>query len=119
MSLNENLKRIEQVQEEVKQKYVELDRLKKAVVKEMLESGNKNIVLENDGLHATLVWVVEKKIDYDKLQKNYEDIYVLGLRPSFSRTQALNSISLPLLNKVLKDCAITEMGYELKTKKEN
>jgi glutamate racemase len=116
MSLVENLKRIEQVQEEIKQKYIEIDHLKKAVVKEMLESGNKDITLEN-GLHETLVWVVEKKIDYDKLQKQYEDIYILGLRPSFSRTQALNCISLPLLNKVLKDCTITEMGYQLKEKK--
>jgi predicted phage-related endonuclease len=118
MELKESLKRIEQVREEIKKSYVELDRLKKEVVKELVESGSKTVDLEGD-LHATLVWVVEKKIDYDKLQKEYEDIYVLGLRPSFSKTQALNSVSAPLLNKILKDCTITEMGYELKTKREN
>jgi len=118
MILEESLKRIEKVREEIKQKYIEIDRLKKEVVKEMVESGNKTVDYKGD-LHATLVWVVEKKIDYDKLQRDYEDVYVLGLRPSFSRTQALNSISAPLLNKILKDCTTIKMGYELKNKKEN
>jgi len=115
--LNENLKRIEKIKEEITDKYVELDRLKKEVVREMLENGTKDIELEN-GLHETLVYVVEKKIDYEKLQKCYEDVYILGLRPSFSKTQALNSVSVQFLNKILKDCTITTKGYRLKTKKE-
>jgi hypothetical protein len=118
MILEEKLKQMQKIKEDIKKSYVELNRMKKEVVAEMVESGNKTVDYKGD-LHATLVWAVEKKIDYDKLQRDYEDVYVLGLRPSFSKEQALNSISSTLLNRVLKDCTITEMGYELKTKREN
>jgi predicted phage-related endonuclease len=93
-----------------------MGRLKKDVVKEMVETDHKDLEL-TEGLHATLVWVIEKKIDYDKLKSQYGNVYELGLRTTFSSDQALKSVSKSLLQKILKDCTIQDMGYKLKFKK--
>ena len=117
MTLEEKLREIQVIKNEITRLYTKLNPLKKEVVKEMVDTEIKALTLDKD-LHATLVWVVEKKIDYDRLMRLYGDIYLLGLKTTFSKTQALNSVSSSLLNKILKDCTKTKMGYELKIRKE-
>ena len=116
MTLEDKLLEIKVIKDEVSNLYIKMGRLKKDVVKEMVGTDNKDLEL-TENLHATLVWALDKKIDYDKLKGQYGDIYTLGLRTTFSAEQAFQSVSKSLLQKILKDCTIQKMGYELKFKK--
>lgn len=116
MTLEEKIRKIEEIKNDITKNYVKLDELKKEVIKEMLEIEVKDFKLD-DQLRATIVWIVNKSIDYNKLMEKYPDIYELGLKTTFSATQALNSVSLQLLNKVLKDCTVNDMGYDIKLQK--
>ena len=111
--MKQKLNRLQEIKANIRSEYAEMDILKKAIVKEMVETDNKIVGLDKN-IQATLVWVVEKKLDYDRLTKLYPDIYKLGLRPTFSTKQALNSVSPKLLNKIIKDCTKTNKGYTLK-----
>ena len=118
MTLNEKLKKVQEIRNKISKLYIELNTIKSDIVKDMVESDKQKETIDIDSNYqATLVWAVEKKIDYEKLMESYPDIYILGLKNTFSSTQALNSISSNLLNKVLKDCYKTNMGYELEFKK--
>jgi predicted GTPase len=111
--MKKNLNRLQEIKANIRLEYAEMDILKKDIVKEMVETDIK--VLDfGKTTQATLVWVVENKLDYDKLMKLYPDIYKLGLRPTFSTKQALNSVSPKLLNKIIKDCTKTSSKYKLK-----
>ena len=111
--MKQNLNRLQEIKANIRSEYAEMDILKKDIVKEMVETDNKIVGLDKN-TQATLVWMVEKKLDYDRLMKLYPDIYKFGLRPTFSKTQALNSVSPKLLNKILKDCTKTKAEYKLK-----
>ena len=101
MGYSENLKRILEIRNNIKGEYAELEQLKKKIVKEMVENGSKVVDIQDTDLQATLKWVVENEIDYDRLMTQYPDIYKLGIIPSFSKKQALNSVSPKLLKKIL------------------
>jgi hypothetical protein len=111
--MKQKLDRLQEIKANVRLEYAEMDILKKDIVKEMVETDTKIIDLDKN-TQATLVWIVEKDIDYDKLMKLYPDIYKLGLRPTFSTKQALNSVSPKLLNKIIKDCIKETKEYKLK-----
>lgn len=112
----ENLNQILVLKEEIKRKYVIMNGIEKEVIKQLVEGQEKDFPL-SDELHATLVWTIEKEIDYDKLRENHPEIYQMGLKTVFSQTQALNSVSRHLLAAVMKDCQKVSMGYKLKIKK--
>jgi len=114
--MKQKLARLQEIKANIRSEYAEMDILKKEIVKEMVESDNKIIDLDKN-TQATLVWVVDKDIDYDKLMELYPDIYKLGLRPTFSTKQALNSVSSKLLTKIIKDCAKQSSKYNLKVGK--
>ena len=116
MTLEEKLKKIQSLKKEVTNKYIEINKIQKEVIEEMLDSKTKSVEISK-GLQAVLVSFIEKKIDYDKLTKDYPDIYVLGLKTTFSKKQALNCISSKVLESVLKDCIITEKSYDIKYKR--
>ena len=111
--MQQKLNRLQEIKANVRNEYAEMNVLKKDIVKEMVESQNKIIDIDKS-TQATLVWTVEKNIDYDKLMKLYPDIYKLGLKPTFSTKQALNSVSPTLLNKIIKDCTKETKEYKLK-----
>ena len=111
--MKEKLDRLQEIKANIRLEYAEIDTLKKAIVKEMVETNHKVVDIDKN-TQATLVWVVENKLDYDKLMKLYPDIYKLGLKPTFSTKQALNSVSPKLLNKIIKDCTKTTAQYNLK-----
>ncbi len=112
------LHRLQEIKANVRSEYAEMDVLKKEIVKEMVESKTKIVDIDKH-LQATLVWVVEKDIDYEKLMRLYPDIYILGLKPTFSTKQALNSVSPNLLNKIIKDCTKQSAQYNLKVGRKN
>jgi len=111
--MKDKLARLQALKLNVKKEYVEINALKKDIVKEMVETDSKEIAYDQN-TKATLEWVVEKAIDYEKLMKLYPDVYRLGLKPTFSTRQALHSISKELLNKVIKDCTKGSAQYNLK-----
>ena len=111
--MKQKLDRLQEIKANIRLEYAEMDTLKKEIVKEMVETDNKIVGLNNNN-QATLVWIVEKNIDYIKLMELYPDIYKLGIKPTFSTKQALNSISPNLLNKIIKDCTKTTKEYKLK-----
>ena len=112
-TIYENIKRIETIKANIRKEYAELNKLNDKVVKEMLENDTKEMDCDDD-TKATLVWAVDKKIDYTKLMNLYPDIYKLGIKPTFSTTQALKSVSPSLLNKIIKDCTKKSAQYNLK-----
>ncbi len=114
--MKQKLEIIQSIKANIRLEYVVMNKLKKEIVKEMVETNTKLIDLDKN-TQATLVWVVDKEIDYDKLMKLYPDIYKLGLKPTFSTKQALNSVSPKLLNKIIKDCTKTTKEYNLKVGK--
>lgn len=116
MALEKKLKRLQQLKKEVAAKYKEINKLQNEVIDEMLKVKKKEVDLSKT-LHATLAWCIEKKIDYDKLIKEYPDIYLFGLKPTFSRKQALNSVSEEVLSSVLKSCIVQEKNYSIKFKR--
>ena len=114
--MKQKLEIIQSIKANIRLEYVVMNKLKKEIVKEMVETNTKLIDLDKN-TQATLVWAVDKEIDYDKLMKLYPDIYKLGLKPTFSTKQALNSVSPKLLNKIIKDCTKTTKEYNLKVGK--
>ena len=114
--MKQKLDRLQEIKANIRFEYAEMDILKKDIVKEMVETRNKFINFEVNN-QATLVWFIEKNIDYIKLMKLYPDIYKLGIKPTFNMKQALNSISPNLLNKIIKDCTKTTKEYKLKVGK--
>jgi len=61
---------------------------------------NKNSV-------AVLKTMFEKQIDYDKLKKQYPEIYKQGLMTNFSISRALKSVDKKLLFEVIDNCKKT------------
>jgi hypothetical protein len=114
--MKQKLKRLQEIKANVRTEYAEMDILKREIVKEMVESNNKIVDIDKNS-QATLVWVVDKKIDYTRLIELYPDIYKLGLKPTFSTKQALNSVSPNLLTKIIKDCTKANAQYNLKVGK--
>jgi hypothetical protein len=114
--MKQKLEIIQSIKANIRLEYVVMNKLKKEIVKEMVETNTKLIDLDKN-TQATLVWAVDKEIDYDKLMKLYPDIYKLGLKPTFSVKQALNSVSPKLLNKIIKDCIKETKEYKLKVGK--
>lgn len=116
MTLDQKANKILKIKKNVTKEYKEMSRLKKEIIEEMSNLDIKDLELSK-GLHAIVVSNYEKQIDYDKLFNTYPDIYVLGLRTTFSKKQALNSISSKVLSNVLKDCIKKENDYDIKFKR--
>ncbi len=116
MNLKEKIDELLVLKEKVKQSYTRMNTLEKEIVEEMKESGFKSVSL-SDEEKIVLTQVFEKEIDYDKMLRDYPDVYELGLKTTFSRTQALNSCSATLLNKIIKDCSKITSNYKIKVKK--
>ena len=113
MICRSKLDRISELNETIRKAYVELNSLKSEVVKEMVLNDVKSIDL-SDKEEITLKWVIEKEIDYERLQKLYPDVYLFGLRQTFSAKQALNCVKKDLLHKIIKDCVLINAEYKAK-----
>jgi predicted phage-related endonuclease len=114
--MNGTLKRLGEIRKSIKALYQEKSELESELIKGLLEKGEKSVMItENE--HLDLVWVFDKKIDYDRLKANYPDIYELGLITSFSSKQALLSMDKELWDAVLRDCLTLDPHYEVKKRK--
>lgn len=114
--MKDTLKRLGEIRKSIKALYQEKSELESELIKGLLEKGEKSVMIaENE--HLDLVWVFDKKIDYDKLKASYPDIYELGLITSFSSKQALLSMDKELWGAVLRDCLTLDPHYEIKKRK--
>ena len=111
------IERLEEIRKSINNLYQEKSEIEKDIIKELVELGDKSIPL-NDNQNLTLLWIYEKKIDYERLKEKYPNVYKLGLMTTFSSNQALRSMDKNLWEKILQDCLTVNPHYELrKTKK--
>ena len=109
--------RLGEIRKEISKLYAEKSALESEVVDIVLELGEQKSSIQVEDYIANLLWVYEKKIDYEKLKEKYPDVYELGLITEFSAKQALKGIDRNLFNKILNDCIIARGKYEVKVKK--
>lgn len=115
--ITSKLDRIEEIRNDIKNSYVELNKLEKEVIELWLE--NKDLVLESKKHIYQMLWIYEKEIDYEELEKNYPEIYILGLRPSFSKEHLFHSVSVSVGNEILRNHTYDLSRYKLKRKGKN
>jgi len=113
--MKELLKELQEINQKIKKIYAKKSVIEAKIIEIMVERKEKEVVY-NENEISTLVWVFDKKIDYEKLQKEYPQVYELGLYTSFSATRALKSMDSKLFNAILRDCTTVEPHYELKRK---
>ena len=115
--MKKKLERLSEIRTSINELYKEKSRLEDEIITHVIDNklDKENIMLD-DKMRMALVWVVDKRIDYDKLQKDYPDVYELGIVPTFSATQALNGIDRDLFNKILRDCTTVRPHYKAKYK---
>ena len=112
----EELKELGKIQKDINKLYARKKDLEQKVIDKMVENKENGTKYAENEVY-TLVWVFDKKIDYEKMKSMYPDVYMLGLQTSFSATKALNSMDSRLFNAILRDCTTVEPHYELKRRK--
>ena len=112
------LTRLQEIRNEVRKLYAEKDKLEQEVIDNMVLNDLKEIDLNDNGNElATLKWVFETKLDYERLQALYPKIYEQGLITSFSVNRALKSVDKKLLKMIIDDCRTASPHYEIRYKK--
>lgn len=114
--MKEELKRLTEIRIEVKRLYGEKNRLETSVIDEVVKNGSEKIMMLNETEVLELVWVFDKRIDYDRLKLLYPEIYALGLETTFSANKALKSMDKKLFNLILNDCTTIDPHYKVKYK---
>lgn len=121
MNIKENIQKMSELRQSIKDLYSELNALEKEIVSELKKSGKEKgfKTLEiSESEQADLVWAFEKRIDYDRLKKEHPKIYEMGLETRFNQRKALMSIeSNALLQTVLKDYTTIDGDYKIKISK--
>lgn len=115
--MKEELKRLSEIRIEVKRLYGEKNRLETSVIDKVVESGSEKIMALNKNEVLELVWVFDKRIDYERLKLLYPEIYALGLETTFSANKALKSMDKKLFNLILNDCTTINPHYKVKYNK--
>ncbi len=112
--MEQELKRLEEVRGEINKLYREKSELETKVIQHMITQGDKSVQTLDDKSILTLKWVYEKKIDYEKLEREYPDVYELGLLTTFSANKCILAMDRIIFNEILKECTIPNNHYELK-----
>lgn len=110
--MKEQLNRLSEIRKELATIYGEKSRLEQEVIDELVELGQKEIDVDDYNL-ATLKWVFDTKIDYERLKMLYPEIYEMGLQTTFSANRALKAVDKKLFKMILDDCRTVEPHYEL------
>lgn len=115
--MNDKLKRLEEIRIETNNLYIEKQSLEKEIIQHFIDNKELFNEIELDNHIATLKWVYEKEIDYEKLEELYPEIYILGLRPKFSRKQLLKVIDdVNMIKLILRECTYNTSHYKLQLK---
>jgi hypothetical protein len=118
MTCHSELKRLAEIRQEITALYKEKYTLEQSLIDKMVASKEKTAELDDGTYRYTLVWVYDKKIDYERFQRLYPDVYQLGLQTTFSMNTALRAIDSGLLEAIIKDCTTVNPHYKIKGKRE-
>lgn len=109
--------RLEEIRLKTNELYTEKYALEKEIIQYFLDNKENFNEIELEEHIATLKWVYEKEIDYEKMEELYPEIYVLGLLPQFSKKQLLKVINKEQANLILRECTYDTSHYKVKLKK--
>lgn len=109
--------RLEEIRLKTNELYTEKYALEKEIIQYFLDNKENFNEIELEEHIATLKWVYEKEIDYEKMEELYPEIYVLGLLPQFSKRQLLKVINKEQANLILRECTYDTSHYKVKLKK--
>ena len=110
--MDKNLKRLGEIKKEVANLYKEKYKIEQSIIDDMVENKEKTLKLNDDDF-MTLKWVYDKKIDYNRMETIYPEVYEQGLMTTFSKTVALMSMDRKLFKMILDDCITIDPHYEL------
>ena len=106
------LKEIQEHRANIRKEYSAINKLEGDIIQLMIENDLKDI--EVDNRIYELMWVYDKKIDYELLEREYPEIYRLGLYTSFSKKLLYNSIDKSKADAIIRECTTLAPHYELK-----
>lgn len=112
--MEKKLEKYEQNRLKINEIYREQNKLEKDIIKHFLDNKEKFSEIELDKHMMTLKWIYDKHIDYEKLEKLYPDIYVLGLETTFSKTRLLKVMDRKEAEIVLRECTYNSSHYKIK-----
>lgn len=115
--VQEKLNRFEEIRLEINALYKEKNTLEKEIIQFFLENKENFNEIELEEHIITLKWLYEKEIDYEKLEKLYPEIYVLGLVPTFSKKHLLQFIDKEQARLVLRECTYNQDHYKVVSKR--
>lgn len=115
--MQEKLIRLEEIRLKTNELYTEKYALEKEIIQYFLDNKENFNEIELEEHIATLKWVYEKEIDYEKMEELYPEIYVLGLLPQFSKKQLLKVINKEQANLILRECTYDTSHYKVKLRK--
>ncbi len=109
--------RLEEIRLKTNELYTEKYALEKEIIQYFLDNKENFNEIDLEEHIATLKWVYEKEIDYEKMEELYPEIYVLGLLPQFSKKQLLKVINKEQANLILRECTYDTSHYKVKLRK--
>lgn len=115
--VKKKLDRLEDARQEINNLYIERQNIEKEIIPFMIENKDKFKSFENEDYIFKLTWVFDKYIDYEKMKKQYPDIYMLGLTRTFSKNVLLKTVDNKTAAKILKDCTYDGSHYRVRDKK--
>ncbi|MDD5293405.1 MAG: hypothetical protein PHW40_03725 [Candidatus Izemoplasmatales bacterium] len=97
------MRRLGEIRNEVGKLYIEKKAIENRVLEYMRETDIKETPID-ERTKLTMAWAYDKRIDYERLEELYPDVYRMGLIATFSKTHALMAVDGNLLNMILRDC---------------
>ena len=114
IELEKALERYDEIQRELSSLYVEREKLASNIIDLYLTDKEKYANLGSEWFNYDFIFSNKHFIDYEKLERDYPHIYVLGLQPSFSKNVLLKSIDSKTANLILKECTYSDNKYKIK-----
>lgn len=115
--IKDKLEGIQEHRSNIRKEYSGINKLEGDIIQLMIENDLKQIEL-GDKLYE-LMWIYDKKIDYDKLKELYPDIYELGLQSTFSKKLLYLTVDEEYADKIINECTTMSPHYELRSRKNN
>jgi hypothetical protein len=106
----DDVRRLGEIRNEVGKLYVEKKAIEKRVLDHMRETDIKETPID-ERTKLTMAWAYDKRIDYERLETLYPDVYRLGLIATFSKNHAVMAMDGNTLNMILRDCTTADPHF--------
>lgn len=114
--IEDKIQQFMDTREEVKKLYVKQKELEQEIIQHFIDNKNDFSSIKNGNYILSLKWVYDKIIDYEKLEAEYPEIYILGLRPEFSKLHLLKVIDKKQVELIIRECTLNTSRYKLDVK---